>query len=211
MTIRSTFLKACDVADAFISSEPVRAAWNEPSALSKMTVGHLTGHLVRAVTSVLGYLDAPSPGGPAQLDAPGYFLAFDLDADIDSTLHRAVRARAARESEGGHAAVVDLWRAALESLRIELARAADDRLVATLGGNTLQLDQYLITRLVEVVAHTDDLASSIGIDAPEFDSAATGFVVDCLTTVARRKHGDLAVIRAMIRRERDQIEALRVF
>ena len=84
-------------------------------------------------------------------------------------------------------------------------------MVATLGGLSLQLDEYLITRRVEVVAHTDDLAASVGLDPPVFDMDATGIVVDCLSAAARRKHGDLAVLRAMIRRERDQVRALRVF
>ena len=45
-----------------------------------MIVGDLTGHLARAASSVLSYLDSPDAGGPAEVDGPGYFLSFDRDA-----------------------------------------------------------------------------------------------------------------------------------
>ena len=72
------------------------------------------------------------------------------------------------------------------------------------------LDDYLITRLLEVVVHTDDLAVSLGIEPPDFPRPATAAVIDCLLEVARRRHGDIAVVRAFTRRERDRPEALRV-
>ena len=72
------------------------------------------------------------------------------------------------------------------------------------------LDEYLTTRLVEIVLHSDDLAASLGRPEPEFEPDATDRVVGCLIEMAARRHSSLAVIRAMTRRERDLVRALRV-
>jgi hypothetical protein len=64
------------------------------------------------------------------------------------------------------------------------------------------LDGFLVTRLVELLAHADDLAASAGIPTPDLPPDAVILVTSCLTDVARRRHGDLAVLRTMARRER---------
>jgi hypothetical protein len=211
MTISQTFLEACEVAGTHLSSAQVGERWDHPSALEKMTVGDLAGHLVRAVTSVVAYMERPVPEEGDLLDAPAYFLSVELNADLDSELHVAVRTRASLEAEGGHTAVVERWSIGVESLRSGLSTATPDARIAALGGRTMRLEDYLVTRLVEIVAHTDDLAASLGTDPPAFGQETTALVIDCLMAMARRTHGDLAVIRGLIRRERDSIEALRVF
>jgi hypothetical protein len=72
------------------------------------------------------------------------------------------------------------------------------------------LDDYLPTRLVETVVHADDLAVSTGAARVDFDPRAFDVVIDVLVGTARGRHGDLAVVRALTRRERDDVEALRV-
>ena len=71
------------------------------------------------------------------------------------------------------------------------------------------LDEYLRTRLVELTVHIDDLAISVDV-APSVPAEAYAAAMDVLVAVGRRRHGDLAVLRALTRRERDQVEALRV-
>jgi hypothetical protein len=44
-----------------IATPEVAAAWGEPSALRKLTVRGLAGHLARAVVTVSDYLAAPPP------------------------------------------------------------------------------------------------------------------------------------------------------
>ena len=44
-----------------------------------------------------------------------------------------------------------------------------------------------------------------------FTDAALDRATDSLMNIAIRRHGKLAAVRAMSRRERDEIEALRVF
>ncbi len=210
MTIRTTFLDTATAVRALLAVPAIEDRWELPSALELMTVGDLTGHLVRAVTTVGRYLDSPAADGPL-LDAPGYLMSVDgLDGDITSELHRGIRARAAEEAREGPAAARDTWDRTLADLRTRLGREPTDRRVAVLGGRAMALDDYLVTRLLELVVHADDLAASLDVAPPEFPPAATEAVIDCLLEVARRRHGDLAVVRAFTRRERDVAEALRV-
>jgi hypothetical protein len=79
------------------------------------------------------------------------------------------------------------------------------------GGLVMELDDYLITRICEILVHGDDLALSIGVDVPEFPRAAWDLATEHLLQVARAQHGNRAVLMAFSRRERDDVDALRVF
>jgi len=74
----------------------------------------------------------------------------------------------------------------------------------------MTLDDYLPTRIVEIVVHADDLAVSVGAPPVPFPADVVDVVVDVLVRTARVTHGDLAVVRALSRRERDAADALRV-
>jgi hypothetical protein len=63
---------------------------------------------------------------------------------------------------------------------------------------------------VELVVHADDLAASVGVEPTPPQPAATAVAIDVLVGVARVRHGDMAVLRALARRERDTVRALRV-
>jgi len=85
-----------------------------------------------------------------------------------------------------------------------------ERVLEVFGGVEMQLNDYLVTRLVEVVVHSDDVAASLALAEPRFSDSINDRVIRCLVEVAVRTHGRLAVIRALTRRERDAVEALRV-
>lgn len=215
MSIRRTFLDAAPVARAILAAEQVAHAWASPSALPEMTVGSLAGHLVRAVTSVDAYLDAPVDDEGTPLDAAGYFgsiegLRVDEPAALDSDLHRAIRKRSEAEAAVGQGGLVARWDEALARLADRLPQEPTGRRLPALGGRIIGLDEYLATRLVEITVHSDDLAVSVGLAPPEFDAEAMGIVIGTLVEMARRDHGDLAVVRALARRERDVVGALRV-
>jgi len=74
----------------------------------------------------------------------------------------------------------------------------------------VRLGDYLPTRVLELVVHGDDLATSVGIDAPLPESAAT-VTIDVMLDIARAVHGDLAVVRALSRRERADTAVFPVF
>ncbi len=211
-TIRDDFLAALRVGRGVLAAPEVETAWDLPSALDLMTVRGLAGHLTRAVTSVNAYLDRDAPpAGSVLLDAPGYLMSIDgLSEDITSELHAAIRARGEQAAFGSHADLVGLWDTEVKRLGERLWSEPGDRALPALDGRQMLLDEYLVTRAVELVVHADDLAASVGVDPPAFDRSVTEPVIGCLVEVARRRHGDLSVVVSMTRRERDRVGAMRV-
>lgn len=92
-----------------------------------------------------------------------------------------------------------------------LAVESPARLVRVFGGLVMRLDDYLQTRIVEALVHTEDLALSVGIAPPNPPGDALEIAVDHLLDVTRRRHGPAAILRALTRRELDDVAALRVF
>jgi hypothetical protein len=121
-----------------------------------------------------------------------------------------VRAKGEAEAAEGHAALVARLEAMIERLEERLGREPAGRRMEVFKGLVLTLDDYLLTRLVEQLVHCDDLAVSLGIATPAFPPGAMDLALGTLVDVARFRHGDLAVLRALTRRERDPIDALRV-
>jgi hypothetical protein len=188
--------------------------FERPSALEQFGVRGLAGHLLRAMTSVETYLDRPPPtlaGGAAPITAAAYYAQLLAgETDIDSALHRSVRQRGLEAAPERPEHFVSEWSSLATRLIRRLEAEPPDRLVSVLADLVLTLDEYLVTRLIEFVVHTDDLAVSLGVPPPDLNRAATGLVVGTLVEVARIRHGDAAVIRSLARRERDTVNALRV-
>ena len=205
------FLACARVAEDLIASPGVATAWDEPSALDGYTVGGLAGHLARAVLTVSRYLDEPTPGSDVQsTDAAGYFVrVLGTHNPVDSDFHRRVRERSAQEAAQGSTELVARLHGIRTDLEDRLEATAPDRPVAVLEQTTLPLDEYLRTRLVELVVHLDDLAVSLGDPGPQdVPDDAYETVVEVLATVAARRSGHLATIRSLARRER-QTEPVR--
>jgi hypothetical protein len=216
--VRDAFLVTAAEARGLIASRAAGGRWNEASALDDLTVGALAGHLARAAFVVVGYLDAstPDPGGDAAelLTADQYFERGVPPTEMSEEMHAGIRARAAEEAADGQDALVARLDATLHDLEARLATEPSDRAVTVArgsGGLVLPLDEYLVTRMVELVVHSDDLAASVGLDTPSFDPLTMACVIGCMLAMVRARHGDLAVMRGLARRERDQIEAIRAF
>lgn len=207
--VRSTFLDTGRVAADLLARPEVERAWDEPSALREFTVRGLAGHLLRATGSVAAYLDRPEPEGEPISAARYYALAVD-EPDIHSEVHRAIRARGEDEAEGGYESVRARSYEVLEELAARLAAEPPERKVRAYKDLVLRIDDYLVTRLIELVVHVDDLAVSVGLAVPELPRDALDAAIGTLVETARLEHGDLAVLRALTRRERDEAEALRV-
>ena len=56
--IRRTYLSCLQVALELVERSEVEQRWDEPSALYGWSVSGLTGHLTRAFTTVIDYLEA---------------------------------------------------------------------------------------------------------------------------------------------------------
>lgn len=187
-----------------------------PSALAEFSVRGLAGHLRRAMTMVESYLDQPGPAGDqaAEIEpvsAAAYFATvLPADRDLDSEFHRAIRQRGIETAPDRPDDFSLVWAESAGNLISRLEQEPADRLVQVFGGAVLTLDEYLATRLVELVVHADDLAVSLDVAPALLSPAVTGLVIMTLVEVARLRHGDCAVVRALCRRERDTAEALRV-
>jgi hypothetical protein len=207
--MRETFLATVDSARALLDHPALPQRWNDPSALERMTIGALTAHLSRAVKLVPRYLDTPAE--PPYRDAPGYFLSFagQIDTDLDSEIAVAVRSRAEEESAAGLSAVLIGWDTARRELDTRLTPETEERGISVLG-SSMRVADYLVTRTVELVIHSDDLAASLGVDPPDFEGEAFSAVISCLIEMAARRSSPLALIRAMTRVERSDPGVLRV-
>ncbi len=210
--IRDAFLTTARSARDLIASTHTRAAWTQASALDQMTVGALAGHLSRAITLPLQYLDADPPDTDDNLlTAAEYFSSVGLTFDLNDSVNTQIRERGTAEAELGIDALVDRVDATIAALERRLPSEPAERRLRKSAGQALLLDEYLVTRIVELAVHADDLAASIAIETPSLDPVATACALGCLLQVARDRHGDSAVLRAMSRRERDSVDALRVF
>lgn len=209
--IRDAFLETAAEARDLIASPDVERRWDDASALRAMSIGALAGHLARCAIVVEEYLDGPSPAPGRLLTADQYYVeGVALTDDLDDDLNRGVRDRSVAVASAGAGQVVASVDEALARLRERLPREPADRSIAVIGGIAISLDEYLVTRLLELAVHIDDLCVSLGRPTPELPAVTYMCALGCMLQMARARHGDLAVLRAMARRERDSTSALRV-
>jgi hypothetical protein len=208
--ITAAFFDAARCASTLLERPEVESHWTKPSVLAEFTIAGLAGHLLRGIMTVETYLDAPATAG-APLSAVEYYQAAGLTSDPESKLNREIRTRGEEMAAGGASIVAAAARTVLHRLEDRLATEEFGRVLSVLGGTSITLEEYLRTRVVELVVHSDDLALSVGIDDELALAPSTSRVaIETMVALARARHGDLAVLRALTRRERDDVDALRV-
>jgi hypothetical protein len=103
----------------------------------------------------------------------------------------------------GAAALTDRTAGALETVRGLLGGGtAGEVVLIPWQGWSLRRDDFLLTRMLEIVVHTGDLALSVGVPAPQFPDPAFAPVRDLLIRLAVHRHGQSAVVSALTRSER---------
>lgn len=208
--LRAAFLDSAEVAPSVLARPEVARFWEAPSALRLLSVRGLAGHLVRGATTVEVYLDRPEPAGEPVSAAEYYARALPEDGDITGPIHTAIRERGEEQAAAGPERVAEDAAAACARMRDRLASEPVGRLMSVYKDTVVRLEDYLRTRLLELTLHVDDLCVSVGVPTPHLPPAATAAAIDTLLDVARLRHGDLAVLRALARRERDPAAVLRV-
>jgi Mycothiol maleylpyruvate isomerase N-terminal domain len=206
---RPAFLDAAATAVRLLERPELAGHWAGASVLPEFTLAGLAGHLFRGMSTVERYLDEPEPS-EAGISAASYFDTVIRSADISDPANQAIRARGEEAAAGGPAALASDAQATLARLTSRLAGEGPGRRVRVAGGLVLTLDEYLRTRVVELVVHAGDLAASLGVEPVPPQQATTAVAIDVLVGVARIRHGDMAVLWALARRERDTAGALRV-
>jgi hypothetical protein len=216
MSARITFLETAHAVRVLLDEPALTERWDDDSALEMMTVGDLAAHLTRAVSTAAAYLAEADAGLSERLVSPSeYYGAVEGTAtaegpDIQGSLHTGVRERAREAAEVGPEGLRTAWDGAMSELEASLATEPATRTVRVFGDQRMILDDYLVTRTLELVIHADDLANSLELETPALPERATELVIECLVRIAVDRHGPMAVIRAMTRTERDSIRALRV-
>ncbi|MDP8928386.1 MAG: maleylpyruvate isomerase N-terminal domain-containing protein [Actinomycetota bacterium] len=203
--MKELFLELAGIAAHILAGDDVRSRWNDPSALRGYQVGGLAGHLVRAVLTVESYLDAPEPAEDRELSTAVDYFAAVLGADdpVDSEFHAAVRRRGAEAAADGPEVLLASLQSATARLSARL-RETDtaQRRVVVLQDLTLTLDEYLRTRVVELLIHLDDLAASLGHPFPDVPDSVFRVVAGLLGELASIRAGGLETVRSLARAER---------
>jgi hypothetical protein len=187
-----------------VGDPAVEQSWWNASALVGFRVGGLAAHLVRAIETIRQYTESESPPPDAVLvDAVGYYAAVLGNHDpATSDLHAGIRERGESRVDEGHRAVVEAATSALSWLdeqHLDLNRP-----VSVFDGTAVRLGDYLDSRLVELIIHSDDLAVSVGIETPHFDDEAWQIIarVQCGTALRRHHPREIAIASARPERAR---------
>ena len=206
--VRDIYLGAATAAVDLLSAPAIGRRWHEESILPGFVISGLAGHLARSVLQVEWFLDAPV-GDEGPVSAERYYATLEGTTDPESPLNRRVRAEGNQVTADGHQALVERTMACLVRLRDRLVSEPVTRRVESFG-RVLLLDEYLRTRLVELSVHVDDLARSVELPTPTLSPAALGEAARTLLGAAALRHGQLAVLRALAGRDRDNTDTLRV-
>lgn len=201
--MRRAYLTAADSGMALLARPEVAEAWTRPSALEQWSVGGLAAHLAGQVLNVERVLVLPpSDLRPIALD-DHYAEAAWVRASLDDPVNAGIREGGEEAAAAGPAALVARVREARTTVESLLELQPADRVVLIpWQGWALTLDDFLTTRMMEIVVHSDDLAASVGIEAPSLPREVLDPVMALLTRLAMRRHGQSAVVTALTRRER---------
>jgi hypothetical protein len=203
--IDTVFPIAGAVALDLIQRTEVCDQWRQPSALPKMSIGALACHLGRQVVRAAELLPATTDVPPLdRVDAHYQRAAWATTTSPDDPPND--RSSDDTEAALGAAALKDRTAEALAEVRgLLTAGAACDVILIPWQGWSLRRGDFLLTRMLEIVVHADDLAISLGIPTPEFPAEVFMPVRDLLVRLAVERHGQSAVISALTRRERTQV------
>ena len=144
----------------------------------------------------------PQQAHAETLSLKDYYARVDwLHAAVDAPENTSIRDGFNELAGPGHAESVGILQRARADLPAAMAAAGPATYVPW-QDCALQMDDFLVCRLLEMVVHADDLAASLECPTPQFDHDVLDPVVALLATLAVRRRGQDAVVRALARTER---------
>jgi hypothetical protein len=209
--LRGVLAEAAGSVLELVASPEVGREWRRPSVLEGMTVGGLSAHFVSALRMTLILLARERP----ETEVVATPFAFFGDnrregAGHDDERNLLIVAMAEEGAAEGQAEVVDELTSMIAQVDAALQEQPPGHLIATsrLPEAVCRLDDYVVTRITEVVLHGDDLACSVGVvwHPPARAADAT---IGLLVGMARERVGELEVLRALAREERSTPGVLR--
>lgn len=200
---RSSFVAAARIAADLVRRPEVTERWTDESACAGMSVGGLAWHLASQVTNTVRVVGAPPSGDPPIPLIEHYVRAAWVHSGLDEEANVGIRESSDAEAAAGPRALDELLDEHLDRLA-EVLVAADPEAPVLIPwqGWSLSLHDWLVTRKMEIVVHSDDLAASVGVPTPEFPEPVLTPVLALLTAVATRRHGQAALVRALSRPQR---------
>lgn len=157
------FVEECAAVDATLADVPA-AAW--PSqGLGTWTLAELVTHLVRGVTRITEYLPEPAAQAP-EFDRVSYFQ-YDAAAAAPGVAERAVQEAAGVDPTTLPGRFSVGWLAAEAAARDH----GPGQLLPTFRG-TMRLDEYVATRVLEVVVHHLDVRTALDLPPASTPAAA---------------------------------------
>lgn len=201
----SAFLSAASISLKLIRRPEVSNQSARQSVLPKMSVGALACHLGRQTVRAAELLPVATDIPPLDsADAHYDWAAWVTTNSPDDPPND--RSTDDAEAEFGAPALDDRAVEALEMVSGLLAAGiARDVVLIPWQGWSLRRDDFLLTRLLEIVVHTDDLAVSADVPTPESPDDVFAPVRDLLVRLAVGRHGQAAVISTLTRRERSRV------
>jgi hypothetical protein len=204
---RTAVIHAVDLVAELVAHPAIAAAWARESSCAGMSVGGLTRHLVGQPVNVVTLLradrdDRDEGAGAETIDLlEHYSRASWLREDLDGEANRSIRDAADQQASDGSGAAIALVTHARAELKAVLADAPATTYVPWQGWS-LATDDFLVTRLMEMVVHADDLAASVDVSTPDFGPTVLDPVFRLLTALAVRRHGQDALVRTLTRPQR---------
>jgi hypothetical protein len=200
---RDGFLAAAEIAADLVRRREVSVRWTDESSCAGMSVGGLAFHLGTQTDLVVRLLQAaPSDLAPITL-AEHYARAAWVRSGPDDEANVGIRDGSDAQAEAGPEALAAMVGERLQALPGVLAVVGPDvPVLIPWQGWALTAHDFLVTRLMETVVHSDDLAASVGLATPDFPDEVVAPVLDLLTGLAVRRHGATAVVRTLTRPQR---------
>jgi hypothetical protein len=201
--IAETFVTSARVAAGLLTSDEVRVRWDAESACAGMTVGGLAFHLAAQAGNAVRLMSAaPSDGSPIPVEEH-YRRAAWVHTGLDEEVNVGIRTSANDEAGGGFDELCAKVATDLDALPgVLAATSATDPVLIPWQGWALTAHDLLVTRLMEMLVHSDDLAASLDVPTPQFPDEAVRLVLGLLTGVAVERHGQTALVRALSRPQR---------
>lgn len=202
------FLVAAGSVVELVGRMEVVTGWSEPSALPGLTVAGLAAHLCSQVLTVHAAVTA---GTSVTQERPVPLLEHFarvpwVGAGPEHPANVAIREGSERSAGVGHGTLIASVQTALEDLRVAFGGSSAAELPAAVRLPpwqwSLSFEDFLVTRVMEIVVHSDDLAVSVDVAAPILPQEVLGPVLALLVGVALQRHGQAAVVRALSRSER---------